>query len=97
MQGKLEELEQEIMELNGNSERLLRSYNELVELQLVLEKAGAFFDRARADAQAEAMDASYAGAGGSGGLGGGLGGGAAEAIDAPLLEAAMPVSGGQVW
>lgn len=45
MQGKLEELEQEIMEVNGNSERLARSYNELVELQLVLERAGSFFDQ----------------------------------------------------
>lgn len=44
-QGKLEELEAEIMEVNGNSERLARSYNELVELQLVLERAGSFFDQ----------------------------------------------------
>lgn len=44
-QGKLEELEAEILEVNGNSERLARSYNELVELQLVLEKAGSFFDQ----------------------------------------------------
>jgi V-type H+-transporting ATPase subunit a len=44
-QGKLEELEAEIMEVNGNSERLARSYNELVELQMVLEKAGSFFDQ----------------------------------------------------
>lgn len=33
------------MEVNGNSERLARSYNELVELQLVLERAGSFFDQ----------------------------------------------------
>lgn len=33
------------MEVNGNSERLARSYNELVELQMVLEKAGSFFDQ----------------------------------------------------
>lgn len=32
------------METNGNMERLQRSYAELVELQLVLERAGAFFD-----------------------------------------------------
>ena len=29
----------------------MRSYAELVELQLVLEKAGSFFDQARVDAQ----------------------------------------------
>jgi V-type H+-transporting ATPase subunit a len=45
LQGKLEELEAEILEVNGNSERLARSYNELVELQLVLERAGSFFDQ----------------------------------------------------
>lgn len=51
VQAKLEELEAEMLEVNGNSERLARSYNELVELQLVLEKAGSFFDQARIDAQ----------------------------------------------
>jgi hypothetical protein len=40
-----------MLEVNGNSERLMRSYSELVELQLVLEKAGSFFDQARMDAQ----------------------------------------------
>jgi hypothetical protein len=40
-----------MLEVNGNSERLMRSYAELVELQLVLEKAGSFFDQARMDAQ----------------------------------------------
>lgn len=50
-QAKLEELEAEMLEVNGNSERLMRSYSELVELQLVLEKAGSFFDQARVDAQ----------------------------------------------
>lgn len=43
----MEELETELLEVNSNSERLQRSYSELVELQLVLEKAGAFFDEAR--------------------------------------------------
>jgi V-type H+-transporting ATPase subunit a len=46
---KLEELETELIEVNSNSERLQRSYSELVELQLVLEKAGAFFDEARSE------------------------------------------------
>jgi len=49
LEAKLEELETELLEVNSNSERLTRSYSELVELQLVLEKAGAFFDEARAE------------------------------------------------
>lgn len=76
LEAKLEELEAEMLEVNGNSERLARSYNELVELQLVLEKAGSFFDRARVDAQAEAMDRSYS---------------VPEDMGAPLLESALPV------
>jgi len=70
-----------MLEVNGNSERLGRSYNELVELQLVLEKAGSFFDQARVDAQGENLDRAYS---------------VPEDMGAPLLEAALPVSGGQV-
>jgi hypothetical protein len=51
VQGKLEELEKELTVINENSERLKKSQAELVELQLVLEKAGEFFDDARASAQ----------------------------------------------
>ena len=47
LQSKLETLEKDMLEMNGNTERLQRSYAELIELQLVLEKAGAFFDSAR--------------------------------------------------
>lgn len=47
LEAKLDELETELLEVNSNSERLQRSHSELVELQLVLEKAGAFFDEAR--------------------------------------------------
>ena len=47
MQAKLDHLEAELLELNSNSERLSRSHAELVELQLVLEKAGSFFDDAQ--------------------------------------------------
>jgi hypothetical protein len=36
-----------MLEMNGNTERLQRSYAELIELQLVLEKAGTFFDSSR--------------------------------------------------
>ena len=41
--------------MNSNSERLQRSHAELVELQLVLEKAGSFFD----DAQRRASTATF--------------------------------------
>ena len=41
--------------MNGNAERLARSFSELVELQLVLEKASAFFD----DAQTRASSATF--------------------------------------
>lgn len=38
LQGKLTELETELLEINSNSEKLRRSQSELVELKLVLEK-----------------------------------------------------------
>ena len=47
LQARLDELESELLEVNANSERLQRSYSELLELQLVLEKAGSFFDDAQ--------------------------------------------------
>lgn len=75
LEAKLDELEAEMLEVNGNSERLARSYNELVELQLVLEKAGSFFDQARVEAQAESFDRSYS---------------MQEDMGAPLLESALP-------
>ena len=52
LQAKLDELESELIEINGNSERLQRSHSELMELQLVLEKAGGFFDDAQHRASA---------------------------------------------
>ena len=42
---KLEEQETELSELNGNTEKLLRAYAELNEMQQVLEKAAGFFDQ----------------------------------------------------
>lgn len=39
-------MESELLEVNGNQDKLSRSHSELVELQLVLEKAGGFFDEA---------------------------------------------------
>ncbi|PIN12095.1 Vacuolar H+-ATPase V0 sector, subunit a [Handroanthus impetiginosus] len=49
---KLGDLEAELVEINANSEKLQRSYNELVEYKLVLEKAGEFFYSARSSAEA---------------------------------------------
>jgi V-type H+-transporting ATPase subunit a len=84
LEARLDELEAETLEINGNAERLARSYAELAELQLVLEQAGAFFARARRDAQS-------ADAGGAGGMGGpdGRAYSVPEAMDAPLLESAL--------
>lgn len=48
---KLGELEAELIELNANGEKLQRTYNELVEYKLVLEKAGEFFHSALSTAQ----------------------------------------------
>ena len=49
-------LERELLEVNGNAERLSRSFSELVELQLVLEKASSFFDDAQARASTSAFE-----------------------------------------
>lgn len=50
VQSKLEEIEADLTVINENSERLKKTQAELSELQLVLEKAGAFFDEARQSA-----------------------------------------------
>ncbi|KAI4300056.1 hypothetical protein L6164_033474 [Bauhinia variegata] len=47
---KLAELESELTEMNANGEKLQRSYNELVEYKLVLQKAGDFFHSAQSSA-----------------------------------------------
>ncbi|KAL3515125.1 hypothetical protein ACH5RR_022027 [Cinchona calisaya] len=47
---KLGELEAELVEINVNNEKLQRSYNELVEYKLVLQKAGEFFNSAQRSA-----------------------------------------------
>ncbi|KAL4443611.1 hypothetical protein ABPG75_011348 [Micractinium tetrahymenae] len=44
LEHRLAQLEGELLELNANSERLHRSRNELLELQLVLERAGSVFE-----------------------------------------------------
>lgn len=56
LENRLGRLEKEILELNGNSERLQRSYNELLELQLVLETAGTFFEDSRSQADVVGSD-----------------------------------------
>lgn len=49
---KLGDHEAELTEMNANDEKLQRSYNELVEYKLVLEKAGEFFHSAQNSAAA---------------------------------------------
>ncbi|GLT30626.1 hypothetical protein SLA2020_054180 [Shorea laevis] len=50
---KLGELEAELTEMNANGEKLQRSYNELVEYKLILQKAGEFFASAQRSATAQ--------------------------------------------
>lgn len=71
LEAKLEDLERELLEVNANSDRLQRTAGELIELQLVLEKAGKFFEEAMDTGQTELVEAQYGG----------------ESIGAPLLEA----------
>lgn len=62
VQSKLEEIEQDLVVINENSERLKKNQAELSELQLVLEKAGAFFDDARVNAAGYGGEGSVASA-----------------------------------
>ncbi|XP_059653743.1 V-type proton ATPase subunit a3-like [Cornus florida] len=50
---KLGELEAELIEMNANGEKLQRTYSELLEYKLVLQKAGEFFYSALANAAAQ--------------------------------------------
>lgn len=50
---KLGELEVELVEMNANNEKLQRSYNELLEYKLVLQKASQFFHSAQSSAAAQ--------------------------------------------
>ncbi|GAB4853854.1 V-type proton ATPase subunit a2 [Ancistrocladus abbreviatus] len=50
---KLGELEAELTEINANNEKLQRTYNELIEYKLVLDKAGEFFHSAQRSATAQ--------------------------------------------
>ncbi|KAJ0252456.1 V-type proton ATPase subunit a3 [Hirschfeldia incana] len=53
---KLGELEAELVEINANNDKLQRSYNELMEYKLVLEKAGEFFSSAHRSATAQQQE-----------------------------------------
>ncbi|KAL6211511.1 hypothetical protein ACLB2K_016735 [Fragaria x ananassa] len=55
---KLGELEAELIEMNANSEKLQRSYNELVEYKLVLQKAGEFFHSAESSVRLQQREES---------------------------------------
>lgn len=50
---KLGELEEELIEVNANSDKLQRSHNELLEYKIVLHKAGEFFHSAQSIAAAQ--------------------------------------------
>ncbi|KAJ8763484.1 hypothetical protein K2173_002367 [Erythroxylum novogranatense] len=60
---KLGELEAELVEMNVNNEKLQRTYNELVEYKIVLEKASGFFCSAlsSATAQQREMESQHSG------------------------------------
>ncbi|XP_047319663.1 V-type proton ATPase subunit a3-like [Impatiens glandulifera] len=53
LEAKLGELEAELLEMNANSGKLQRSYNELIEYKLLLQKAGGFFHSAQSSARAQ--------------------------------------------
>ncbi|KAI3684916.1 hypothetical protein L6452_34145 [Arctium lappa] len=53
LEAKLGELEAELTEMNANTEKLQRTYNELLEYKLVLQKAGEFFHHAQSSATAQ--------------------------------------------
>ncbi|XP_062022287.1 V-type proton ATPase subunit a3-like isoform X1 [Rosa rugosa] len=50
---KLGELEADLLEMNSNNEQLQRTYSELLEYKLVLQKAGGFFSSAQSSATAQ--------------------------------------------
>ncbi|XP_010531458.1 PREDICTED: V-type proton ATPase subunit a2 [Tarenaya hassleriana] len=70
---KLGDLEAELVEINANNDKLQRSYNELVEYKMVLQKAGEFFSYAHQSATAhhQEMESRQAGE---------------DALEVPLLQ-----------
>lgn len=73
LETKLGELEAELVEINANGEKLQRSYSEMVEYKLVLQKVGEFFHLAQSSATAQhrEIESQHAGE---------------ESIDTPLLR-----------
>ncbi|AQL08022.1 V-type proton ATPase subunit a3 [Zea mays] len=73
---KLGELEAELTEVNANNEKLLRTYNELLEYHTVLQKAGDFFYSAQrtAASQQRELEANQSGQ---------------TSLESPLLEQEM--------
>ncbi|CAG9463900.1 unnamed protein product [Pedinophyceae sp. YPF-701] len=53
---RLADLERELLDMNANNERLERTYDELVELEIVLNRAGAFFEDVRSLARGGLQD-----------------------------------------
>ncbi|KAL6762998.1 vacuolar proton ATPase subunit A [Haematococcus lacustris] len=78
LETKLDEMEREVLEVNANNERLQRTHAELAELQLLLEKAGGFFDTAREEAAQGCV---------------GLGGGEANGLPGSNLDMNTPLLG----
>ncbi|XP_051144730.1 V-type proton ATPase subunit a3-like [Andrographis paniculata] len=70
---KLGGLEAELVEINANGEKLQRSYNEMVEYKLVLQKAGEFFSSALSSAEAHQREHASNQSGG-------------ESLETPLLS-----------
>lgn len=70
---KLTEIESELTEMNANGEKLQRTYNELVEYKLVLQKAGDFFHSAQSRAIEQQREYESRQLGG-------------ESMEAPLLQ-----------
>eukprot|EP00898_Chlorokybus_atmophyticus_P007673 jgi/Chlat1/7907/Chrsp68S07349 len=74
LETKLQELETELLEIITNTDKLKKSHAELVEMQLVLEKAGAFFDSANDGARLRQQELESSG-------------GVEEGMASPLLQA----------
>ncbi|XP_031130628.1 V-type proton ATPase subunit a3-like [Ipomoea triloba] len=70
---KLGDLEAELIEINANNDKLQRSFNELVEYKLVLQKIGEFFHSARSSAEAQQQEYGSSQSG-------------EESLEAPLLS-----------
>uniref|UniRef100_A0A7N0T248 V-type proton ATPase subunit a n=1 Tax=Kalanchoe fedtschenkoi TaxID=63787 RepID=A0A7N0T248_KALFE len=83
LETKLGELEAELIEMNANGEKLQRTYNELVEYKLVLQKAGEFFHSAQRSATSQQRDSD-------------LNNDGEESIDTPLLEHEISADSKQV-